>query len=172
MIHDLDRVAAPALPANLLLALPGLCRQSMMLVRALQCASVYTRVGSAVRRVAKKQYVCAAASASVPEPAPDASEPANVSKLSLWKMCIKPPMYTVGLAPMVTGAAVAYFTTGVFAGEVLKSLLLGSVLIIAWLNIRCGLNMLFCLAFPTARDVAAALLVALLHVPLRHQMCM
>ena len=92
-----------------------------------------------------------------------------MSKLSLWKMCIKPPMYTVGLAPMVTGAAVAYFTTGVFAGEVLKSLLLGSVLIIAWLNIRCGSNML---ALPTASDVAAALLVALLCVPLRHQMCM
>ena len=52
-------------------------------------------------------------------------------------MCIKPPMYTVGVAPMVVGAALGYYVTGVFAAEVCRSMLIGAVLVIAWLNIRC-----------------------------------
>ena len=60
----------------------------------------------------------------------------NVSKAVLWKMCIKAPMYTVGVAPMLIGAALAYMVTGHFADAILRDLLLGAVLVIAWLNTR------------------------------------
>lgn len=59
------------------------------------------------------------------------------SRAQLWKMCIKLPMYTVAVAPMVVGTALAYFVTGAFASQVCKDLLLGGIFVIAWLNIRC-----------------------------------
>jgi hypothetical protein len=58
------------------------------------------------------------------------------SKLELWKMCIKPQMYTVAISPMVIGAALAYYVSGTFATNVCSKLLLGGILVIAWLNIR------------------------------------
>jgi hypothetical protein len=62
------------------------------------------------------------------------------SRAQLWRMCLKVPMYSVGLAPMAVGAALAYYATGYFAAAVCRDLLLGSILIIAWLNVRCDLD--------------------------------
>jgi hypothetical protein len=66
------------------------------------------------------------------------------SKLQLWKMCIKVPMYTVAIAPMVIGAALAYFVTGVMAANTCSKLMLGGILVIAWLNIRFDPSQSFC----------------------------
>lgn len=53
-------------------------------------------------------------------------------------LCIKPPMYAVGLAPMLLGAGLAYVQTGAFAGAVMQRMILGAILVVAWLNTRCA----------------------------------
>lgn len=44
-------------------------------------------------------------------------------------------MYTVAIAPMVLGAALAYVVTGVFPATC-GDFVLGGILVIAWLNLR------------------------------------
>lgn len=62
------------------------------------------------------------------------------SKFKLWLACIKPPMYTVAITPMVLAAVLAYFVTGVFNGAACSNLTLGGILVIAWLNLRCVIH--------------------------------
>lgn len=57
------------------------------------------------------------------------------SKLKLWLLCIKPPMYAVGIAPMVLAGALAYVVTGTFP-ETCGDFTFGGILVIAWLNLR------------------------------------
>jgi hypothetical protein len=61
---------------------------------------------------------------------------AKVYKLKLWMLCIKPPMYSVCIAPMVLGAALAYVVSGTFPASACGDLTLGGIFFIAWLNLR------------------------------------
>lgn len=68
--------------------------------------------------------------------AADVHPAAPPSKVKLWLACIKFPMYTVAITPMVLGAVLAYYVTGVFNGAACSNLTLGGILVIAWLNLR------------------------------------
>eukprot|EP00892_Ulva_mutabilis_P006111 jgi/Ulvmu1/3872/UM018_0091.1 len=75
---------------------------------------------------------------SWPQPAEAATEveaDSSPSTLRLWLQCIKPPMYTVAVTPMVLGAVLAYYVTGVFNGAACTNLTVGGILVIAWLNL-------------------------------------
>ena len=79
------------------------------------------------------------ASANWPMPAtaaPEVETATAPSKFKLWMACIKPPMYTVAITPMVLGAVLAYYVTGVFNGAACSNLTIGGILVIAWLNLR------------------------------------
>jgi hypothetical protein len=67
---------------------------------------------------------------SIPTP------PSSPSKLQLWMMCVKPPMYSVGVAPVLVASGLAYLATGSFNGKACSDLVIGSILVIAWLNMR------------------------------------
>lgn len=53
----------------------------------------------------------------------------------LWLAAIKPPIYSVAIAPIAVGTAVAYAKTGLFDAQILFTFLGSAVLIIAWLNL-------------------------------------
>lgn len=87
----------------------------------------------------------AGSKAAEPDPRP--------SKFKLWLLCIKPPMYAVGIAPMVLAAALAYLLTGIFPATC-GDFTLGGILVIAWLNLRC-VHSFTCL-FTLLRETAPA----------------
>jgi hypothetical protein len=91
---------------------------------------------SVVARCANESSSPDARFAAAIEAPPKAIEPdVKPSKLKLWLLCIKPPMYAVGIAPMVLAAALTYLTTGVFPATC-GNFTLGGILVIAWLNLR------------------------------------
>lgn len=59
----------------------------------------------------------------------------NVSKATLIWRAIKLPMYSVALIPLTVGSATAYWQTGHCCAKRYLTLLVSSVLVIAWLNI-------------------------------------
>ena len=54
----------------------------------------------------------------------------------LWLAAIKPPIYSVAIAPIAVGTSVAWFQTGIFQPQVFFIFLGSAILIIAWLNLR------------------------------------
>lgn len=58
-----------------------------------------------------------------------------IQKNRLWLAAIKPPIYSVAIAPIAVGTAVAYATTGLFDAQRCFTFLGSAVLIIAWLNL-------------------------------------
>ncbi|XP_073311673.1 2-carboxy-1,4-naphthoquinone phytyltransferase, chloroplastic-like isoform X2 [Primulina huaijiensis] len=59
----------------------------------------------------------------------------NISKATLIWRAIKLPMYSVALIPLTVGSAVAYWQTGHCCAKRYLTLLVSSVLVIAWLNL-------------------------------------
>jgi len=53
----------------------------------------------------------------------------------LWLAAIKPPIYSVAIAPIALGTAVAFAQTQVFKLQILLIFLSSAILIIAWLNL-------------------------------------
>ena len=53
----------------------------------------------------------------------------------LWLAAIKPPLYSVAIAPIAVGTAVAFAQTGIFDPQVFVTFLGSAILIIAWLNL-------------------------------------
>lgn len=53
----------------------------------------------------------------------------------LWLAAIKPPIYSVAIAPIAVGTAIAWFQTGIFHPQVFFTFLGSAILIIAWLNL-------------------------------------
>ncbi|KAK9917091.1 hypothetical protein WJX75_000805 [Coccomyxa subellipsoidea] len=53
----------------------------------------------------------------------------------LWFAAIKPPMYAVGVIPILVSAGAAYYTTGAFLSTCFWELMAGAILVIAWLNL-------------------------------------
>ncbi len=53
----------------------------------------------------------------------------------LWLAAIKPPIYSVAIAPIAVGTSVAFFQTGIFQPQVFFTFLGSAILIIAWLNL-------------------------------------
>ncbi|KAK9823681.1 hypothetical protein WJX72_004586 [[Myrmecia] bisecta] len=60
---------------------------------------------------------------------------AEQQRKRLWFAAIKPPMYSVAFVPILVGAAAAYAQTGVALAARCLQLTLGSICIIAWLNL-------------------------------------
>uniref|UniRef100_A0A2P2LI71 Uncharacterized protein n=1 Tax=Rhizophora mucronata TaxID=61149 RepID=A0A2P2LI71_RHIMU len=60
----------------------------------------------------------------------------QVTKATLIWRAIKLPIYSVALVPLTVGAAVAYLQTGLFSAGCYFVLLVSSVFIITWLNLR------------------------------------
>lgn len=54
----------------------------------------------------------------------------------LWKAAIKLPMYSVGVVPVLVGAAAAYLEHSMMPWTRVAALLVGSICVIAWLNLR------------------------------------
>ena len=54
---------------------------------------------------------------------------------SLWLAAIKPPIYSVAIAPIAVGTSVAFFQTGIFLPQIFFTFLGSAILIIAWLNL-------------------------------------
>lgn len=54
----------------------------------------------------------------------------------LWKAAIKLPMYSVGVVPVLVGAAAAYLEHSMMPWARVVALLVGSICVIAWLNLR------------------------------------
>ncbi|XP_073029998.1 2-carboxy-1,4-naphthoquinone phytyltransferase, chloroplastic-like isoform X2 [Primulina eburnea] len=59
----------------------------------------------------------------------------NISKATLVWRAIKLPMYSVALIPLTVGSAAAYWQTGHCCAKRYLTLLVSSVLVIAWLNL-------------------------------------
>ena len=53
----------------------------------------------------------------------------------LWLAAIKPPIYSVAIAPIAVGTAVAWFQTEIFQPQIFFTFLGSAILIIAWLNL-------------------------------------
>jgi len=53
----------------------------------------------------------------------------------LWLAAIKPPIYSVAIAPIAVGTSVAFFQTNIFQPQIFFTFLGSAVLIIAWLNL-------------------------------------
>ena len=53
----------------------------------------------------------------------------------LWLAAIKPPIYSVAIAPIAVGTAVAFAQTGLINGQSFFTFLGSAILIIAWLNL-------------------------------------
>ncbi len=53
----------------------------------------------------------------------------------LWLAAIKPPIYSVAIAPIAVGTSVAFFQTQIFQPQILFTFLGSAILIIAWLNL-------------------------------------
>jgi 2-carboxy-1,4-naphthoquinone phytyltransferase len=53
----------------------------------------------------------------------------------LWMAALKPPMYSVAMMPIMVGAALAYFETGVFHGIPFFTFLISAVLLLVWENL-------------------------------------
>ena len=53
----------------------------------------------------------------------------------LWLAAIKPPIYSVAIAPIALGTALAYAQTHVFHPQIFFTFLGSAILIIAWLNL-------------------------------------
>lgn len=56
-------------------------------------------------------------------------------KNRLWLAAIKPPIYSVAIAPIAVGTAVAFSETGLFHPQIFFTFLGAAILIIAWLNL-------------------------------------
>ena len=54
---------------------------------------------------------------------------------SLWLAAIKPPIYSVAIAPIAVGTSIAFFQTGIFQPQIFFTFLGSAILIIAWLNL-------------------------------------
>lgn len=54
---------------------------------------------------------------------------------SLWLAAIKPPIYSVAIAPIALGTAVAFAQTHLFDGRAFFTFIGSAILIIAWLNL-------------------------------------
>ena len=57
------------------------------------------------------------------------------NKNKLWLAAIKPPIYSVAIAPLAVGTAAAFAATGLFDARLFSTFLGSAVLIIAWLNL-------------------------------------
>lgn len=53
----------------------------------------------------------------------------------LWLAAIKPPIYSVAIAPIAVGTSIAFFQTGTFHPQIFFTFLGSAILIIAWLNL-------------------------------------
>ncbi|MCC0178489.1 2-carboxy-1,4-naphthoquinone phytyltransferase [Waterburya agarophytonicola K14] len=53
----------------------------------------------------------------------------------LWLAAIKPPIYSVAIAPIAVGTSIAFFETGIFQPQIFLTFLGSAILIIAWLNL-------------------------------------
>lgn len=71
-----------------------------------------------------------------PAPAP-AVDYAPKDRRALWMAAIKPPMYSVGVVPVLVGAAAAFAQHGALPWGRVGCLLSGAICVIAWLNLRC-----------------------------------
>ena len=58
-----------------------------------------------------------------------------IQKNRLWLAAIKPPIYSVAIAPIAIGTAVAFANTGLFDAQRCFTFLGSAILIIAWLNL-------------------------------------
>ena len=56
-------------------------------------------------------------------------------KSRLWLAAIKPPIYSVAIAPIAAGTAIAFYQTGIFQPQIFFTFLGSAILIIAWLNL-------------------------------------
>lgn len=56
-------------------------------------------------------------------------------KQNLWLAAIKPPIYSVAIAPIAVGTAIAFAQTGIFKPQVFSTFIGSAILIIAWLNL-------------------------------------
>jgi 2-carboxy-1,4-naphthoquinone phytyltransferase len=59
----------------------------------------------------------------------------NITRRQLWLAAIKPPIYSVAIAPITVGTAVAYSQNGLFNAQIFFTFLSAAILIIAWLNL-------------------------------------
>ncbi|BDA50723.1 probable UbiA prenyltransferase domain-containing protein 1 [Coccomyxa sp. Obi] len=94
------------------------------------------------RQAAAVHLPAAIASTSAPTSASSGGSPGHTDSASsrerqrrLWFAAAKPPMYAVGIVPILVGAGAAYYSTGAFLSGIFWKLMAGAVLIIAWLNL-------------------------------------
>jgi 1,4-dihydroxy-2-naphthoate octaprenyltransferase len=59
----------------------------------------------------------------------------NLTRRQLWLAAIKPPIYSVAIAPIAVGTAIAYAQTRLFNAQIFFTFLGAAILIIAWLNL-------------------------------------
>ncbi|MGL5079444.1 MAG: 2-carboxy-1,4-naphthoquinone phytyltransferase [Waterburya sp.] len=62
-------------------------------------------------------------------------ENSQITRRQLWLAAIKPPIYSVAIAPITVGTAIAYAQTGLFNAQIFFTFLGAAILIIAWLNL-------------------------------------
>ncbi|MDJ0572712.1 MAG: 2-carboxy-1,4-naphthoquinone phytyltransferase [Pleurocapsa sp. MO_192.B19] len=62
-------------------------------------------------------------------------ETLSMSRHQLWLAAIKPPIYSVAIAPIAVGTAVAFAQTRLFHPQIFFTFLGSAILIIAWLNL-------------------------------------
>ncbi|KAG1664632.1 hypothetical protein FOA52_011769 [Chlamydomonas sp. UWO 241] len=83
--------------------------------------------------------MCAAAAASGADggkaSASEVPQSATEEKRRLWMAAIKPPMYSVGVIPVMVAAAAVFAETGCAPWLRLGGFLLAAILVIAWLNL-------------------------------------
>ncbi|MGL4882675.1 MAG: 2-carboxy-1,4-naphthoquinone phytyltransferase [Waterburya sp.] len=62
-------------------------------------------------------------------------ENSQITRRQLWLAAIKPPIYSVAIAPLAVGTAIAYAQTRLFNAQIFFTFLGAAILIIAWLNL-------------------------------------
>jgi 2-carboxy-1,4-naphthoquinone phytyltransferase len=62
-------------------------------------------------------------------------ENSQITRRQLWLAAIKPPIYSVAIAPIAVGTAIAYAQTRLFNAQIFFTFLGAAILIIAWLNL-------------------------------------
>ncbi|BAZ45084.1 1,4-dihydroxy-2-naphthoate phytyltransferase [Chondrocystis sp. NIES-4102] len=59
----------------------------------------------------------------------------HTNRRRLWLAAIKPPIYSVAIAPIAVGTAIAYSQSHVFNPQIFLTFIGAAILIIAWLNL-------------------------------------
>lgn len=88
------------------------------------------------RRQASSNLGIGALDSGDEQPRPSPVNYAPKDRKQLWKAAIKLPMYSVGVVPVLVGAAAAYLEHSMMPWARVAALLVGSICVIAWLNLR------------------------------------